>query len=692
MRVFDSRKTLAFGLILLVSTLVVHAVVPTTAPAVKDVAMTTSGDLLEARISITSPARVTYFELTKPRRLVVDFHELENGLTFKQKQVSAAGVERVRAEHFQDKDRDTTRIVFDLTDDAKYRVVDEKSQLVRVLFGTPGAAVPVPSKVEPATKGAPPVLVAEVSTAPSIVASPLAAPVQVPASLQLQPLIAAPVVASSPSRFNLQPLTLSAQDITAPQMAAVAQPVPALMMVAAMPPTPVGAPPQIVVSAPQAPGGTLTGSTQTPYTGEIVSFDVRDLELKDFFRLISETSGLNIALDQNVTGTLPMLRLTDVPWDQALDLVLKQNQLSGVLQGTILRIATNATMQAEGATQKAQLDAKDAVSETVTHTYVLNYTKAETVEATLKNSLSKRGEIFHDNRKNAVIVTDLPSQFGKVDQMVAFLDTAQQQVEIEGRLLSADKSFSRDLGAQLGLLVGANTGNVLTGGSGATSPLVVTNGATPRVASGSGIPLLSNLPAAATSGLAFLLQPGGNVLLDAIVTAAEANGKAKLLSAPRITTQNNQPATVTKGTQIPVQSSVNNTVSVSFINFALNLTVTPQITAAGTVLLTVQLENSVPDFARTVNGIPSVATQMAKTQVLIPDGGTAVIGGIYIDTDSLNIRQVPGFGSIPVLGHLFKETQTLKSTSELIFFVTPKIKSLDQIVAAVPDPRAEPQR
>jgi type IV pilus assembly protein PilQ len=233
-----------------------------------------------------------------------------------------------------------------------------------------------------------------------------------------------------------------------------------MLMAAATPVVP-AAQGQIVVGAPQTPGGTLTGSTQTQYTGEIVSFDVRDLELKDFFRLISETSGLNIALDQNVNGTLPMLRLTDVPWDQALDLVLRQNQLSGVLQGSVLRIATNATMQNEDAARKALSDAKDAVSEMVTHTYVLNYTKAETVEATLKNSLSKRGEIFHDNRKNAVIVTDLPTQFAKVDQMVSFLDTAQQQWRLRDGCLPQTSLFSRDLGVQLGLLVGANTGNVV---------------------------------------------------------------------------------------------------------------------------------------------------------------------------------------------------------------------------------------
>jgi type IV pilus assembly protein PilQ len=381
-----------------------------------------------------------------------------------------------------------------------------------------------------------------------------------------------------------------------------------------------------------------------------------------------------------------------VPWDQALDLVLKQNSLSGQLQGNILRIATNATLQNEEAARKTLLDAKDATSPLETHTYILNYTKADTVATNLTSSLSKRGEIVRDIRRNALIISDIPSQFAKFDQMVKFMDTPAQQVEIEGRLLSANKSFSRDIGSQLGLLIGNRTGNILTGGSGQNSPLVVNNGASPRVTTGTGVPLVTNLPAAASSGLAFLLQPGSDILLDSILTMAEANGQARLLSAPRITTQNNQPATVSQGTQIPVQTNVNNTVSVSFINFALNLTVTPQITAAGTILLTVQLENSVPDFARSVNGTPSVATQQAKTQVLIPDGGTAVIGGIYVDTDSLNVRQVPGLGSLPVIGHLFKETATIKSTSELIFFVTPKIKSLEQIVAGVPDVTATPQR
>jgi hypothetical protein len=197
---FDSRKILAFGVILLISTLAVRAVDPGAVAAVKDLAVTTSGDSVEARISTTSPARVTYFELTKPRRLVVDFHDLENALSFKQKQVAAAGVERVRAERFQDKDRDATRIVFDLTDDAEYRVIDDKSQLVRVMFGHPSPAAPavtapapVPSPVlakpEPAAKAPAQVLLAEVSAPAETRTTPLAATITIPAALQVPPTV-----------------------------------------------------------------------------------------------------------------------------------------------------------------------------------------------------------------------------------------------------------------------------------------------------------------------------------------------------------------------------------------------------------------------------------------------------------------------------------------------------------------------
>jgi type IV pilus assembly protein PilQ len=206
----------------------------------------------------------------------------------------------------------------------------------------------------------------------------------------------------------------------------------------------------------------------------------------------------------------------------------------------------------------------------------------------------------------------------------------------------------------------------------------------PRATTGGGLPLVADFPAAARAGLAFLIQPGGDILLDEIITVAEARGTAKLLSRPKVVTQNNVAATIEQTTQIPVQTNVNNTITVQFQRFGLNLNVTPQITEADTVLLSMTITNQQPDFARAVNGIPSVASQSATTQVLVPDGGTAVVGGILVDQDILNIRQVPGLGSLPVIGTLFKNTSTAKSTAELIFFITPRIKPLDAISVLVP--------
>ena len=197
-----------------------------------------------------------------------------------------------------------------------------------------------------------------------------------------------------------------------------------------------------------------TAPTPTPqYSGEIISLDLRDYDVKDFFRLMSEISGLNVVLDPNVAGTVT-LKLTDVPWDQALDVVLKNYQLGGQLQGNVLRIATNATLQAEEQARKALRDAQDLASPLDTRTYILNYTKADTVSTTLaQDAFCRAARSFRMHAGTRLIITDLPTQFGRVDQLVRFLDTPAQQVEIEARLLSANKSFSRELGNQLGLPV-----------------------------------------------------------------------------------------------------------------------------------------------------------------------------------------------------------------------------------------------
>jgi type IV pilus assembly protein PilQ len=671
MRLCEFRKFLVVFALVLALTLVVQAASSKDA-IVKDVAFSSTGRSLEARITASESARFTYFELDGPHRLVVDFHGLKNGISFSQKNIAAAGVTRVRTSYFTAPDRTATRIVFDLDKTVNYRVIDDGAGVVRVLFAGPAyedgpapapanliAGPPVLSKAE-TTSGLPRVRLESSQ-------EPQTAVAQAGVFLSPPPAVA-PVV--------VQPTAVAAPAPPTQQAPAQGAPAPAAAQLS----------PRIsLATAQQQPAITGPAEPQV-FNGERIDLDLKQADFADFFKFIGEISGLNVVVDQNVTGTVTVL-LKDIEWDQALDIVLRNANLAGILEGrNVLRIATRGTLQAEDAARKAARDAALAAVPPVSRTYVLNYTKAADVAATLVNSgvLSQRGRVATEARRNAIIVTDVEEQFGVIERMKDFIDTAAQQVEIEARLLSANKSFSREFGSQLALLVGANSGNVLTGGVGEASPFDRTPPPRVTVGGGSGLPLLTNLPAAATSGVAFLMQPGSDILLDAIITAAEASGNARLLSQPKVMTENNMKASIEQGTKIPVQTNVNNTITTTFLTFALRLDVTPQISDDGTVLMVVDIENSQPDFARTVNGIPAIATQHAQTQTRVPDGNTMMIGGIFVDTDSLNVRQVPGLGSIPIIGHLFKNTQTIKSQAELFFFITPRIKKQDAVAAAAP--------
>ena len=663
----EVRKFLSVAVLLLISTLAVNGASSIDTAVVRDVSFSANGDSLEFKITASKDSKFTYFELQSPHRLVIDFHGNQNNIGFKEKRIDSTGVERVRTSFFSDQTREATRIVFDLAEKTPYRVLEDGGGIVRIVFGVTARA--------PSNLTAGPAMIPE-PAATSVTKLPA---VRLNSSLlQNEPAFPIPQPPAEAVVETSQNILASAA-LVAPLLAA--SPISAAAPAAKL----VGQQTQITIVPPTPPQVPATTPTPTPqYNGEIISLDLRDYDIKDFFRLMSEISGLNVVLDPNVMGTVT-LKLMDVPWDQALDVVLKNYQLGGQLQGNVLRIATNATLQSEEQGRKAMRDAQDLAAALDTRTFVLNYTKADIVAGTLQRLLSVRGTIIQDARRNALIVSDIPSQFLKVDDLIKFLDTPAQQVEIEARLLSANKSFSKELGNQLGFLLGNRGGNVLTGLPGALNSSPFQRTPPPRVTGGSnGVPLVANFPAAATSGLSFLIQAGGDLILDEVISAAEARGTAKLLSRPRVTTQNNQAATISQGTQIPVQTNVNNTISVQFLRFSLQLLVTPQITEAGTILLTVDVENSQPDFARAVNGVPSVATQKAQTQVLIPDGGTAVIGGILVDSDSINVQQVPGLGSLPVIGTLFKHTSTIKSTAELIFFITPRIKSPDSITVLAP--------
>ena len=673
---------------------------------------------IEFTVGSTDAVKYTYFVLPGPR-LVVDFHEADNALGFSDRHIGIAGVDQVRTSLFADSSREVTRLVFDLEEKIPFRVTRSGDGEVRVRFEPAPNDSVVESRDIAVRRAEPEVLsVPVVSPGPELAAArndlqasdansgtspallevptlevptplngddlarlaeamaPFAADILPPAEMLLASL--GPITELAPSEpFQSVFVEAASNDQTAGTEAVeLDQNVelgdetssPPLLIAAAAPVVTAPSPP-VPARSSELMGQAVETEENTQYTGEIVTFDFRDLDLQDFFRLIGDISGLNVVLDPAVGGSVPLL-LRDVPWDQALDVVLRNNNLGYELEGNILRIATQGTLQAEEDAARALREAQELNTPVETRTFILSYTQSDSVSGLIQELLSPRGNIINDVRRNALIVSDIPNQFDRVESLIGFLDTPAQQVEIEARLLSASRSFSRELGTQIGLLVNNNGQNVLTGVPDNLSPFI----RDPETAVGGSLPLVTDFAGVGTSGLSFLLGAGGDVLLDAIISAAEDRGTAKLLSRPRVTTQNNQPATVSQGTQIPVQTNVNNTITVTFVDFSLSLTVTPQITEAGTILLRAAIENSSPEFGRAVNGIPSVSTQQAETQVLIPDGGTAVVGGILLDNDSVNVSQVPGLGSIPLLGHLFKSTQVVRSTSELLFFITARIK------------------
>jgi len=430
--------------------------------------------------------------------------------------------------------------------------------------------------------------------------------------------------------------------------------------------------------------GQQPASTGPKYTGEPISVNLKDVDLKDFFRLIHEISGLNVVLDPNVHGTLTVV-LDDVPWDQALDIVLKNNDLARELEGNVLRIATVDTLKHEADARRAQIESEALAVEKVSVTRFLSYAKAKDVIITVKKFLSQRGDVVADDRTNAVIINDIPKVIPVIDRLLTQLDRKTQEVEIEARVVAATRQFARDIGTQLGFAWGnghsAIGGNQTAGASPTTvnglNPgyITVPGSSTSGSTSGSSIPLFSNLGSTSpTSGFSFV-NASNNVRIDAILSMAESRGLLKVLSRPRVVTQNNIQALVKQGVRVPIvtQAQLGGPPTVTYVDAFLRLTVTPQITSENTIFLNVDVENTTPNFGQEVQGNPELITQQATTQVLVTDGGTVVIGGVIQTQNSINITQVPLLGNIPILGNLFKHTQVQTSNQELIFFITPRI-------------------
>jgi type IV pilus assembly protein PilQ len=584
--------------------------------------------------------------LSDPPRVVLDVSDARLAAARTDVPSSYDPVRGVRLGQFRP---DQVRVVIDLQRPAEFAIEKQGHELT-VTFAKPeGAPADVTAGANPVpanTSAVPATKLVSVRSKPS---SPSAETHDLPLPALLT---GAGAAMASPAASSAQTVARAAQ---------VAQSPAAVPAIATMPQT-----------------GVPTGDQTAAYSGEPISVNLKDVDLKDFFRLVHEISGLNVVLDPSVHGTVTLV-LDEVPWDQALDIVLKNNGLNKELDGNVLRIVTQDTLRREADSRRDLVKAQTDAVQPETVTRVLNYAKASELVAPLKRFLTARGDVMAIDRSNTLIIRDIPDSIPGIDNLIRQLDRKSQQVEIEARVVQATRSFARDIGTQFGMSGGwggPSSANVLGGNpiSAQTSPIQHPT-APPLVSTGgtNQMPLLSNFPAnAPTSGLIFA-HSSPNFALDYIITAAESKGVGKLLSSPELVTQNNAMAVVKQGAQIPIQTTVNNTISTTYVDAVLRLQVTPQITADGTVFLDVTVENTQADFSNEVNGEPTLDTQSAQTKVLIEDGGTVVIGGVMVTQQNTTIQQVPLLGSVPVIGHLFSRTAVSVSTQELLFFVTPRI-------------------
>jgi type IV pilus assembly protein PilQ len=600
--------------------------------------VTQDNDAGQLAFTIKADGSLRYqdFFLGNPDRLVVDFVDVVSRAGMRNMEVNEGPVRKVRLAQFSAASPKIARLVLDLSARSPYRIV-EGTDGVKIVFGEGQAPHPAAlaalrtendAEAEPAAQAAP---LPAADTAPQMLPAPA-------------PLLPAPV-----------PM-LEAQEA---------------------PTTPAS------IQSTVVPG-------EKVYTGHPISLDFKDGDLQDIFRLFADISGLNIVVNPGVSGKVT-LKLNEVPWDQALDLILKANGLGYTLEGNVIRIARLADLQREE-TERRKLEEEKALAGNLeVFNKTLSYAKATELQETVKKvALSARGTITLDPRTNTMIITDLPANIAKAKDLIAELDRATPQVEIEARIVVTSRNFTRDLGIQWGFSHSQTARYANTTNMAFPNAIIVNGNGVPSVGgipadqgdlgSGSGIGVpgrgyVVNLPAGGfNSGIGITL---GNILgsfnLDLALTALERQGRGRVLSTPKVTTQNNHPAEIKQGVQLPIQTVANNTVTVTFKDAALSLRVTPQITEANTVILDLSLENNSPDFANAVNNIPPINTQSAQTQVLVKDGATAVIGGIFQSNEQTTQSSTPFLGKLPILGYLFRNRFVTNTNNELLLFITPRI-------------------
>jgi type IV pilus assembly protein PilQ len=638
-----------------------------------DVNISEDGQKLNVTAKLSDEAFAHVFALNNPLRLVIDLYDTLLTSTASDYPIYNSGVVRVRTAQFQNSDtQKITRLVFDLTEPQFYTVNTQGGEFTVTFYNDAGPELvqsfsePEPEVQEPAPVEPEPVKTLEfeeetpVHTADLSIEEASIPTVEQPFAEKQTEIVAEPeiipVEESEPAietHNEKTELTKHAE--------------------------PNGNGSASYASQQQKFAPLIVAEQQVQYTGEILSLKFKDADLRDVILYLSDFAGLNVVFDPEVRGTVTV-DLKDTPWDQALDIILKINKMGKTLEGNVLRIAPTAVLTREKEEERRLRESQVLAGPMVIKTFTLSYSRASDVESLLRTKMSERGEMIVDDRTNTLIITEVRDRMEILERLINVFDTATPQVSIEARIVEASSTFIRNLGVQWGFrgindpFYGNQTSLQFPNRSlvdGAMIPQGIVTKGVGGPLGGYGI----NLPAPAfTTAIGLSMA---NVLdtfrIDMALTALETSGEGRIISAPKVTTQNNQEAEIIQGRQIPVQTVANFTVTTRYVNAALELRATPQITAEGTIIMYIEIRNNAADFANLVNGIPPITTQSATTTVMVPNGGTTVIGGIYRTEDSITREKVPLLHKIPILGNLFKSFARTKQTRELLIFITPRI-------------------
>ena len=580
------------------------------------------------------------------------------------------------------------------------------------------APEPVPALVAPAAPAV--AVVAEVvkseskpapEPTPAVVAPTVAlvASVTRPAP---EPFVAAPskpepgpaVVAAAPKPAPAVAMVAKVKPLPLPAVGAPFQTLPVLAVSSLLPVTPGMAQDRAQDPHPDRPSGATPmvphpenrrdeyrsgrtlGDATTHYTGTRMSIDVTGTDLISFLRIIAETAHLNLIADQDVQGTYTF-KFTDTPWDQVLDVILKHVGLGKEVSNGIIRVAKIEKLQKEEEDRKRLDDARALSGELQSITRPLSFAKASEAKVILEKVLTKRGSLIIDERTNTLIISELPRNIALIDDLIAQLDVQIQQVQIEARVVEATKNFQKAFGVQWPT---ANTGaaaittaNNTTANWGSyngqswnsINNLATANGNSAALAFSPGAAGVTSLSAPA--GQFWLSFLSNRMSINVILQALETEGVVKIISSPKVVTQNNKKAKVLSGSKIPYPSqqggAAGGAITVAFVDANLELDVTPQITNDGTILMDIHVEKSAADFSTTVNGTPTISRKVVDTQVLVKDGGTAIMGGVYTNQNTKSQTGVPFLSKLPLIGFLFRTTNDADSNDELLVFITPRI-------------------